>query len=246
MKQTMYCPDMKPFVPTRILAVGAHPDDIDFGASGSVALWAQKGAHVEYVVITDGSKGSSDRHLESQSLIRTRQQEQQAAAKKLGVRNVHFLSYEDGALAVTMELKCDLVRLIRRVRPDTVIVMDPTMVYSTQLGFVNHPDHRAAGQATLDVVFPLARDHLSFPDLLTEEQLEPHKVANLLLIHLDKQNCLVDISGTIDLKLAALRCHASQIPDNKTLESMVRGRAKTLGAEAGFAYAEGFVRLELA
>lgn len=236
---------MKSYTPRRVLAIGAHPDDIDFGASGSIALWAQAGAHVEYLIITDGSKGSSDHELSAAQLVDIRQKEQRAACQLLGVKNVHFLSYEDGALEVTMDLKRDIVRAIRTVRPDTVVVMDPTMIYSTQFGFVNHPDHRAAGQAALDAIFPLARDHLSFPELLAEEHLEPHKVAQLLLIHLDKQNCLIDISGTLDLKLAALQCHVSQIPDKKALESMIRDRAAAAGQSAGFAYAEGFVRLEL-
>src|SRR5690606_35386064 len=115
-----------------------------------------------------------------------------------------FLDYQDGELAVTLGLKKDIVRVIRQVRPDTVITLDPCMVYSSQLGLINHPDHRAAGQATLDAVFPLARDHLTFPDLFTEEKLAPHKVAHVLLTSLDKPESLIDISGTIDVKLAAL------------------------------------------
>jgi len=242
---TMYCEDKEPFVPQKILAIGAHPDDIDFGASGAIAAWVKDGAHVEYLVVTDGSKGSPDLSMTSQQLIQTRQDEQRDAAQTLGVADVHFLAYEDGALEVTQALKKDIVRVIRQVRPDTVITLDPTMVYSSQLGIVNHPDHRATGQATLDALYPLARDHLSFPDLLTEEKLEPHKVAHVLLIHFGKHDCLVDISGTLDLKLAALKQHASQIPDTDKTNEFVKSMAAHLGKTAKVSYAEGFIRLDL-
>jgi LmbE family N-acetylglucosaminyl deacetylase len=242
----MHCDGFEPYTPQRILAVGAHPDDFDFGASGSLAVWAQAGAHIEYLVLTDGCKGTSDRHLTGEKLTSTRQDEQRAAAQTLGAQNVLFLDYEDGALEITQTLKKDIVRVIRRVQPDTVIVMDPTMVYSERLGFINHPDHRAAGQATLDAVYPLARDHLSFPELLTEEHLEPHKVTHVLLMHLDKQNCFVDISGTLELKLTALGKHASQLSDPDKTFAMLRSRAAELGKQVGFDYAENFVRIDLA
>lgn len=234
----------EPYAPARVLAIGAHADDIDFAASGSIAAWAKTGAHVEYVVITDGSKGSADKTTTSEQLVQTRQSEQLAAAKILGAKNVHFLGYEDGQLEITQALKKDLVHVIRSVQPDTVIVMDPTMVYSSQLGIVNHPDHRAAGQATLDAVFPLARDHLSFPDLYAAG-LEPHKVAHVLLVNFEKQNCFVDISETFDLKLEGLCAHASQIPNTDNVRAMVRGRAEQTGLTAGFALAEGFIRIDV-
>jgi LmbE family N-acetylglucosaminyl deacetylase len=244
MQPFMQSDSFEPYQPQRVLAVGAHADDIDFGASGSLALFARAGAHVEYLVITDGSKGSADLTVTSEALVLLRQQEQREAAKTLGAQNVTFLGYEDGCLEVTQALKKDIVRVIRQVRPDTVIVMDPTMVYSSQLGFINHPDHRAAGQATLDAVFPLARDHLSFPELYTDESLEPHKVAHLLLINLEKQNCFIDISETFDLKLSALFKHGSQIPDRDAVTTMLKTRAAHLGEEIGVAYAESFMRID--
>lgn len=240
----MICHQHEPYQPAVVLAVGAHADDIDFGASGSIAAWAAAGARVEYLVITDGSKGSADHHMTSTQLIRRRRTEQRAAAKTLGARTVHFLGYEDGQLTVTSALKCDIVRVIRRVRPDTVIVMDPTFVYSARLGFINHPDHRAAGQATLDAIFPLARDHLSFPDLYVREGLEPHKVAHVLLLNLDTYNCLVDITTTMELKLSALLMHASQIPDPAAVVEMLHARGAELGQAAGCRYAEAFVRID--
>jgi LmbE family N-acetylglucosaminyl deacetylase len=245
MATRMISDQFEPYQPKRVLAVGAHADDIDFGASGTVAAFAKDGAHIEYLVITDGSKGSADLHMTSEGLVKLRQDEQRDAAKTLGAKDVHFLNYEDGQLEITQKLKKDIARVIRQVRPDTVIVMDPTMVYLPQLGFVNHPDHRAAGQATLDAVFPLARDHLSFPDLFTAESLEPHKVAHLLLINLEKQNCFVDITDTYDLKLAGLFEHKSQVPDTEKTTAMLTERATSLGVQCGVEYAESFMRIDL-
>jgi len=236
--------EFAPLNPKVVLAVGAHADDIDFGASGSVAKWAADGAEVHYLVITDGSKGSADPNMTSENLVATRQQEQRAAATTLGAKEVHFLGYEDGMLEVTMPLKKDIVHVIRQVRPDTVVVIDPTIVYSSELGIINHPDHRAAGQATLDAVFPLARDHLSFPDLYTDEKLEPHKVAHVLLINFEKQNFYVDISATFETKVAALKQHSSQISNVERMTEMLQQRASTLGSKTGSRYAEGFVRID--
>lgn len=232
------------YVPQIVLAVGAHADDIDFGASGSIARWAREGAEVHYLVVTDGSKGSADPTMSTERLVRLRQQEQRDAADVLGATEVHFLGYEDGMLELTMALKQDIVRIIRQVRPDTVVVMDPTMVYVSEFGFVNHPDHRAAGQATLDAVFPLARDHLSFPELLENEKLAPHKVAHLLLINLEKQNYYVDISATFETKIAGLMKHASQISDVAVVTEMLRGRASAAGRKTGSQYAEAFIRID--
>jgi LmbE family N-acetylglucosaminyl deacetylase len=232
------------YTPQTVLVVGAHADDIDVTAGGSVALWTKAGAHVEYLILTDGSKGSADDKMTATQLTATRQAEQQAAAEILGAHDVHFLNYEDGMLEVTMDLKRDIVRVIREVRPDTVVVMDPTMVYAEGLNYINHPDHRAAGQATLDAVFPLARDHLSFPELLDQAHLGPHKVAHVLLTNFAKQNCWVDISTTFDLKLKALLRHASQMPDPERVSSMLRRRAESAGSQAGCKYAEGFVRID--
>lgn len=232
------------YQPKRILAIGAHPDDIDFGASASLALWAKQGAEVFYLVITDGSKGTSDHDISSEELVKMRRYEQRAAVKALGAKDVHFLNYPDGELEVNRDLKRDIVRAIRETKPDTVVTMDPTLVYSSKLGFINHPDHRAAGQATLDAVYPLARDHLEFPELL-EEGLKPHKALHILLINLDNHNFLVDVSETFDLKLAALSKHASQISDINATFDTLRHWSSELGGKAGCLYAEGFVRIDL-
>jgi LmbE family N-acetylglucosaminyl deacetylase len=232
------------YIPKKVLVVGAHADDIDFAAGGTVAAWARAGAQVEYVIITDGGKGTKVHDVSKESIAELRQHEQQEAARVLGAGHVHFLGYEDSNLEITTGLKKDLVRLIRQVRPDTVVTLDPTMIYSSQLGMINHSDHRAAGQATLDAVYPLARDHLTYPDLF-EEGLKPHKAAHVLLVNFEKQNCFVDISDTYELKLQALAKHMSQFPDMAQIRRIVHRQAAALGKHCGYKLAEGFVRIDI-
>jgi LmbE family N-acetylglucosaminyl deacetylase len=234
----------KPLTPKVVLGIAAHPDDLDFGASGALAKYAAAGAAVHYLLLTDGSKGSSDRKISSDELIKMRQEEQQAAVKVIGGVGVQFLSYPDGMLEVTMDLKRDIVKVIRTIRPDVVVTMDPSMLYDADRGFINHPDHRAAGQATLDAVFPLARDHLSFPELC-EEGYEPHKVATVLLINFNTTNYNEDITNTLDTKFAALAAHASQISDMAMVKDRFTAMSAELGAKAGCKYAECFLRVDV-
>lgn len=233
--------ELKPKV---VLGVAAHPDDLEFGMAGSVAKWVGEGATAYYAILTDGSKGSADRHVSSSDLIKIRRAEQQAAAKVLGVKEVFFFNYEDGCLECNLDVKKDIARVIRQVKPDVVMAMDPTMTYSVARGFVNHPDHRAAGQAALDAVFPLARDHLSFPELLAEG-LEPHKTPTMLLVHFDNANYYIDISDYMDTKLKALDEHVSQIPNLTATHELLRGIAAQNGKKCGCRYAEAFVRLDI-
>lgn len=240
MDQTKFSP-LKPRV---VLGVAAHPDDLDFGSSGTMAKFAAGGAEVHYLILTDGSKGTADEKLKPEQLTNMRQKEQQAALEAVGGKQVHFLNYCDGELEVTLQLKKDIVRVIRELRPDVVITMDPTIIYSTNRGIINHPDHRAAGQATLDAVYPLARDPLAFPEL-AEEGLKPHKTPVVLLNNFEKHNFVVDISDTFDNKLAALKAHGSQIADMSRVESWLRPMAEKVGEEAGFKLGEGFIRLDI-
>jgi LmbE family N-acetylglucosaminyl deacetylase len=235
-----------PLKPNIVLGVAAHPDDLDFGASGTVARFASAGAQVYYLILTDGSKGSADETITSAALIKLRQAEQRVAAEALGIKEVFFLNYEDAALEVTQALKKDIVRYIRKLTPDVVITMDPSMLYDVARGFINHPDHRAAGQATVDAVYPLARDRLTFPDLLVSEGLQPHNVKTLLLNNFEKQNYYVDISETIEQKLSALAAHASQMPNLEATQDMMRQMATKAGRHVGGQYAEGFLRLDIA
>ena len=230
--------------PKIILGVAAHPDDLDFGASGALAAFAAAGASVYYLLLTDGSKGTADRNVASADLVKTRQDEQRAAVQAIGAKDVEFLDYPDGGLEVTMDLKRDIIKAIRTIKPDVVVTMDPSVLYSADRGMINHPDHRAAGQATLDAVYPLARDHLSFPELF-EAGYEPHKVATVLLINFNQQNYTVDITNTIDLKMQALEAHSSQMADLAKTQAIMRDLASQLGAASGYTYGEGYMRIDI-
>lgn len=231
-------------VPKVVLGVAAHPDDLDASAAGTVAAWAAKGAEVYYLILTNGDKGSADPEADPKELMRLRQAEQRAAAQVLGVKDVYFMAYEDGMLVCDMDVKRDVVRVIRQVRPQVVITMDPCMIYDIDRGFINHPDHRAAGQATLDAVYPLARDPLTFPELLAEG-LEPHITDTVLLTNFSKHNCYVDITGTFETKIEALAAHASQMTDMQEVRRFMEDQAVAAGQESGVTYAEGFVRIEV-
>lgn len=230
--------------PKTVLGIAAHPDDLDFAMAGSIAHWVGEGAEAYYLVLTNGSKGSSDRSTSSSGLIATRRKEQQAAAKILGVKKVFFCDYDDGHLCCEDDVKRDIVRIVRQIKPDVVMTMDPTMVYSLERNFINHPDHRAAGQAALDAVFPLARDHLTFPELLAEGY-EPHVTPTVLLVNFEKYNYFVDISQTLDQKMRALAAHSSQVADMAHTQKVMTDYAAQMGEKAGMPYAEAFVRIDV-
>lgn len=230
--------------PGVVLGIAAHPDDLDFGAAGTLAYFASQGAKVYYLILTDGSNGTADPAVSVQSLITSRQEEQRAANSAIGGAGVDFLTYPDGALEVTMQLKHDIAAAIRTYKPDIVITMDPSMVYAAEEGFINHPDHRAAGQATLDAVYPLARDHLAFPDLL-EQGMQPHQTTSVLLINLNEHNYVVDISECFDKKISAITAHTSQMGDSADVIDMITVSSQNIGKADGFKYAEGFVRIDI-
>lgn len=235
------------FIPKSVLGVAAHPDDLDFAASGTFAKWTMRGTEVYYLILTNGNKGSADPHAKPEDLTALRRQEQQAAADILGVKKVFFCDYEDGCLCVDMDVKKDIARVIRQVRPQVVVTMDPSMIYDETRGFINHPDHRAAGQATLDAVYPLARDHLSLRELYFDEKLEPHKVETVLLTNFVKQNFFVDITDTLETKFKALEAHASQIPSDDAMKKLMRDMSSMIGKRAPqtMQYAEGFLRIDV-
>lgn len=224
------------------LGVAAHPDDLDFGSSGTFAKWAREGADCYYLICTNGCKGSDDPKMTEEKLIKIRREEQTRAGKVIGLKGVFFLNHNDTELVADLKLKKEIVRYIRRLKPDVVVTMDPTMIYSRKRGYVNHTDHRAAGQAAMDAVFPLARDRLTFKEL-EKEGLKPHKVRTLYLTNFDDHNEIVDISKTIGVKLKALECHRSQI--SKDALGWVRKMGAMVGKEKGYRYAEAFVKLDL-
>jgi LmbE family N-acetylglucosaminyl deacetylase len=227
----------------RVLFIVAHPDDPDFGAGGTTARWVRCGAQVTYVIVTDGAKGSRDPDLVGARLSQIRQAEQLAAAQMLGVSQVVFLGYPDGEVYNTPALRRDLVRQIRLHRPDLVVTHDPTARFIGR-SWINHPDHRAVGDTALDAVFPLARDRLNFPEH-EREGLAPHKVLNVLLTPTNEPNEWVDISETLDLKIAALCEHRSQIGDPEALAARVRQRAQDYAAGTPFTHAERFRHIAL-
>jgi LmbE family N-acetylglucosaminyl deacetylase len=233
-----------PLTPRVVLGVAAHPDDLDFGAGGTMAKFVADGASVHYLILTDGSKGSSDPHSTSPELVKIRQEEQRNAVKVIGGAGVEFLGQPDGMLEVTMDLKRKIVKAIRTIKPDVVVTMDPSVLYAASLGFINHPDHRAAGQATLDAVFPLARDHLSFPELYAAGY-QPHITPTILLINFENRNFYVDISEHMDTKIAAIAAHDSQVDDLDAIQTRFKQIGALIGAKTGSQYAEAFIRIDI-
>ena len=229
--------------PKIVLGIAAHPDDLDVGAGGTIAKFAQEGAEIHYLILTDGGKGSDDPDMTTSELVRVRQAEQRRALEIVGGTAITFLDHPDGELEVTLELKKEIVKAIRSVKPDVVITMDPTVMYDAALGSINHPDHRAAGQATLDAVFPLARDRLTFPELL-EAGYEPHKTPTVLLINFSTNNFSVDITDTFETKVLALKAHASQF-GNFEIVTKLHEMAIEQGRRSGYELAESFVRLDV-
>ncbi len=222
----------------RALVVTAHPDDSEFGAAGTVARLVKDGAEVTYCIVTNGNKGSSDRTMTPERLAAIRAEEQRNAARVLGVARVEFLGYPDGEVEDTRDLRRDVSRQIRKWRPDLVIAQNPHRTYN--LG-ASHRDHRITAGVVLDCVYPLARDHMAFPELLPE--FEPHKVRQVYLMQWENPHIVVDISDVMDLKMKALSCHASQFKNFAAVEARVRERSRTLGRAKGYEYAEAFDRI---
>jgi len=225
---------------TDVMVVTPHPDDAEFGVAGSVVRWVLEGKDVVYVVCTNGDKGTSDPNMKPTELAKIREKEQLAAAKLLGVREVIFLRHPDQSLEDTPEFRKELVRLIRMYRPETVVTSDPYRRY------IWHRDHRIAARVTLDAIFPYARDIHAYPDLL-EEGLQPHKVREVLLWGSPDTNYRIDITDTFDIKMAALRCHKSQISDERypEMEKRMRERYHMMAKGESFELAETFHREEL-
>ena len=230
----------------RVLVVMAHPDDAEFGCGGTIARWAAAGKEVYYLLCTSGDKGSSDLTISTYRLAQTRRQEQINAAHALGARDVTFLTYADGTLQNTLELRRDIVREIRRIRPDTIICQDPTQRWAGNRG-LNHPDHRAAGDACLDAVYPSARDPHVFVELLVENLL-PHKVKEVFVSSMANANVWIDITDCLDRKLEGLRQHESQVGarwEELLPRLLERSRALARANNLPFEYAEGYKYLRL-
>jgi len=228
----------------RALCVMAHPDDVDFGSAGTVAAWVKQGIEVSYCLITDGDAGGFDPSVPRSEIAGIRRAEQTAAAAEVGVTDLTFLGYPDGRLVASLDLRRDIARVIRQRRPDRVLCQSPERNYARI--FASHPDHLAAGEATLCAVYPDARNPFTFTELM-DEGLEAWTVREVWMGAWAEPNRYVDITDTLDRKLAALRCHDSQLPDpDATLERVrqwVTATAATAGLPGGSA-AEGYRVIE--
>jgi LmbE family N-acetylglucosaminyl deacetylase len=228
----------------RILMVTAHPDDVDFGSAGSVARWTDAGIEVAYCICTNGEAGGFDASIPRATMAEIRQAEQRAAAKVVGVTDVTFLGYPDGRLESTIALRRDISRVIRRVRPQRVVASSPERNF--QRMYASHPDHLAAGEATMAAVYPDARNEFAHPELL-EEGFEPWSAAEMYLVTPDIPDVFVDITETFDRKLDALRCHVSQMTGLEGLDARIRGwnaaNAQLAGLPEG-ALAESYLRID--
>jgi len=206
----------------RILVVMAHPDDVDFGAAGTVIGWTERGIEVVYAMVTDGDAGGFDDTITREEMAALRREEQRAAAKCAGVEDVRFLGYSDGRVEATLGLRRDIARVIRQVRPDRVVMPSPERNYERI--YPSHPDHRAVGSAALDAVYPDARNPYAFPELLADEGLEAWTAREVWIVGGPTPNHYVDVTANFDRKLAALKSHASQTAHmGDGLEEMLRG-----------------------
>ncbi|MGD8397972.1 MAG: PIG-L deacetylase family protein [Anaerolineae bacterium] len=220
-------------VPQSAMVIVAHPDDAEFTMAGTVAAWTRAGCRVVYVLCTDGNAGSHEPGMTAEKLSEIRRTEQRAACKRLGVEEVIFLGYDDGRLQPTLELRRDLVRLIRQQKPEVVLTSDPTRYFSGDR-YINHPDHRAAGQAALDAVAPAAAMPLLWPEVG-----KPHRVHKVYVYGNDEPNVWIDITDTVEVKIAALREHASQLGDWDPTER-IKDWSAEVGQEKGYAHAEQY------
>lgn len=217
---------------TRALVVMAHPDDVDFAAGGTIATWTDAGVEVAYLIVTDGDAGGFDDDLPREEMAPLRRAEQIAAAKCVGVTDVRFLGYPDGRVEAGLDLRRDIARVIRQVRPDRMIIPNPERNYQ-RLG-PSHPDHRAVGSAALDAVFPDARNPYAFPELRAAG-LEAWTVREVWISGGPSAEHFVDITEVFDRKLAALRAHVSQTAHNEGIEDMLRGYMSTVAERGGLA-----------
>ncbi|MCX6000971.1 MAG: PIG-L family deacetylase [Chloroflexi bacterium] len=221
------------------MIIAPHPDDPEFGIGGTVAGWIREGRRVIYIILTNGNKGSDDPEITPEQLTEIRINEQKQAALTLGVNEVVFLGHDDQSLEDTPDFRKEVVKVIRTYRPRTVAAPDPYRKY------VWHRDHRIAGQVVLDAVYPLARDRLAYPDLV-DGGLLPHKVKELLFWGAEQPNYFSDVSHTWDLKIAALRCHKSQVGHfPKSWEDGFKSMHATRAKDKGYELAEAFYRVEL-
>jgi LmbE family N-acetylglucosaminyl deacetylase len=210
-------------VPQSAMVIVAHPDDPEFFCGGTIALWCANGTEIRYLILTNGNKGSDDPDMTPEKLAAIRKEEQQAAADVLGVKQVIYFDEPDGELEHTRGLRQRVVSEIRRYQPEVVITLDPSRYFAGDR-YINHADHRAAGEVAIDAIFPAARNRMYHPELLNHG-LEPHTVKEVYLSGANEPNLWVDISDVFDTKIAAISCHASQIKDPDDLHQRIKERS---------------------
>jgi LmbE family N-acetylglucosaminyl deacetylase len=215
----------------RILVVTAHPDDLDFGAGGTIAQWTSKGIEVSYCICTNGDQGGVDHSISREEMKAIRRKEQRDAGAVLGVSDIHFLDYRDGWLIPTIELRKDIVRVIRKVRPQRMLIQSPERNWN-RLG-ASHPDHLAAGEAAIQAIYPDAGNPFAFEDLLHDEHLEPWEIKEVWVMMAEGNDHHVDITDTFDLKMKALAAHASQIAHVDGFEARIREWGSKNGESVG-------------
>lgn len=231
---------LQPIEIERLLVVMAHPDDVDFGSAGSMSLLTSQGVHITYCLVTDGDAGGSDRSISRAEVASMRRKEQTAAAAVVGVNDLVFLGHPDGRVEANLQLRCDISRVIRQVRPQVVVCQSPER--NLDRIFASHPDHLAAGEAAMAAVYPDSQNPFAFPELL-EEGLEPWKVNEIWLSGHSAFTHTLDVSEHVDRKIEALLCHASQHPDPDGLQGRVRQWMAATAAAGGLpegTFGEGF------
>jgi LmbE family N-acetylglucosaminyl deacetylase len=224
----------------RVLVISAHPDDIEFGAGGTIARWTDEGWDVRYVIATSGQRGAQDPHIDPEAFGRLREEESRAAAKICGVESVTFLGYMDSEVTDSPALRRDLTRQFRLHRPHRLLTMNPEHLPLD--GFINHPDHRAVATAALDVTITGGTTAAIFPELLTEEGLEPWQgLEDIWLMGPSGGSEVVDVSDTFERKIAALQAHASQMAQiPRDVRAFLAARLAAIGEPHGYAYGESF------
>jgi len=225
--------------PQKILVILAHPDDPEFFCGATLARWAGQGHEIHYFLLTCGDKGFKDPTANPADICATRHKEQNAAAGIIGVKSVHFLDKEDGYIIPSLELRREVVRVIRQFRPDVLVTCDPTHLFSGDR-HINHPDHRYAGQVVLDAVFPAAGNPFFFPELLKDEGLEPYSPREVWISLTSTPNVTLDVTDTWDIKLQALKQHVSQIGDPAEFEARMRSRKSERSTDEKDFYDEKF------
>jgi len=225
--------------PQKILVILAHPDDPEFFCGATLARWARAGHEIHYLLLTCGDKGFDDPTANSDHICAVRQAEQNAAAAIIGVKTVRFLDHEDGYLVPSIELRREVVRTIRQIKPDILVTCDPTHLFAGDY-YINHPDHRYAGQVVLDAVFPAVNNPFFFPELIKNEGLQPHKVREGWVSLTGNPTVTLDVTNTWEIKVLALKEHKSQIGDPKEFEQRMRARKSEKSTKENEYYEENF------